>query len=167
MTPQPESRSLAGHLIWTLRGGYAHDSFESLTAAIPPSDRGRRLPGMAHSAYQVVEHLRICQRDLLDYTRCPDHQSPEFPGGLWPTDPEPASCEAWDEACRGYLADRDELILFLTSLTVDDLTDELPHIPPATVLRQALIAIDHASYHLGQLAVIAAVSSSEPDTQPA
>ena len=149
----PNSPSLADHLVWTLRGGYAHDSFEGITSAIEPADRGRTLPGVTHSPWQIVEHLRICQRDLIEYTRRPGHVSPEFPDGLWPREMQPASEQAWDDCVAAYLADREELAAIITR---GELTQPLPHIEPATPLRQVLIAIDHQSYHLGQLAVLAA-----------
>lgn len=145
----PPSTSLVDHLLWQVRGGHAHDSLEAIAAQISESEVGRIPPGLSHSAWQIVEHLRICQRDLIDFTRTPGHVSPEFPDGLWPDDPQPPP-GAWRDSLAQLESDRGELLRLIAG---GDVLTSQNGIRSATPLRQVLIAVTHLSYHTGQLAL--------------
>ena len=154
--PEPAAdpaAALRNHLIWLLDGGHAHADLATLAAAVPPGKRGTVPVGLAHSAYQLVEHLRRCQDDLIAHGRDPDHVSPEFPDGYWP-DPEPGP-GAWDDALSGIAAGRAALRRLVRE---GDPLAGLPHAAGGvTLARNVLVVCDHDAYHLGQLAQVAAL----------
>lgn len=159
----PASLSLRDHVLWQLAGGYARPSLAEVAERINRGDRGRVLPGCAHSPWQIVRHLFICQEDLLAYALEPEHVSPDFPAGLWPANPVPPTAADWDRTLARYAADRERLCdLVRTAAGGDESTGLLagqPHLPRVSWLRQALIVSDHESYHTGQLATLAAAFS--------
>jgi hypothetical protein len=113
-------------------------------------DNGR---GSPHSPWEVLEHLRIQQRDVLESSRNLSHISPEFPGGYWPTSPSPPSGKAWDESAAAFRAD----LTALTELAANssrDLLAPLPNGDGQTILRKLFMAADHNAYHLGQLLLL-------------
>ena len=149
---------LPAHLCWCLRGGYAHCGVETAFGGVPADGRGRMVGGFPHSLWQLLEHLRICQRDLIDYSVAPGHTSPDFPDGLWPVGPAPPDGQAYDAALAAFLADREELCGLLER---GDLLVPLPNGPaagdgdgPHTLLRTATIALDHQAYHVGQAVAV-------------
>jgi len=128
----------------------AHQPFEDVVADFPEKLRGVRPHGLPHSAWALVEHMRIAQWDMLEFSRDPKHKSPKFPEGYWPPSHEPPGTKAWDESVKRFLADRAEL----QKLVLDparDLTAPIPHGSGQTLLREALLTADHNSQHLGQL----------------
>ena len=145
----PDSASLVDHLLWQIRGGYAHDSLAAIADRIDESQVGWVPPGLSHSAWQIVEHLRICQRDLIDFTRTPAHVSPKFPDGLWPDQPQP-SPGRWADSLARFESDRAE---FIGLISAGDVLASQNGIAAATPLRQTLIAVTHLSYHVGQLSL--------------
>jgi hypothetical protein len=133
-----------------LEGGQAHASPERILSGADPRKCGQR-PGPAlHSPWQLLEHLRISQEDILRYTFDPDWKSPEWPEGYWPTAPAPGGQKAWDESAGRFLADLAEIVQHARDPRLD-LLAELPHGGGRTYLRQFLLAADHNAYHLGQL----------------
>ena len=150
--------SLPHHLVWCLRGGYAHCGVETAFDDVPPAMAGRVPRGFPHSLWQLMEHVRICQRDLIDYSTVPGHTSPMFPHGLWPASPRPPREDAYEESLAAYLADLEELcglVLYRDPLA------PLPNGPaagerdgPHTLLRTATIALDHQAYHAGQAVAV-------------
>lgn len=144
------NKVLKEHVLDLLVGEGAHLSFDSAVKDLPAELRGKRPEGGAHSPWEVLEHLRIAQWDILEFTRNPQHVSPEFPGGYWPAAQAPDSEKAWEDSAEAFRKDRREL----AELVADESTDLLaaiPHGDGKTVLREALLAADHNSYHLGQL----------------
>src|SRR5262252_127908 len=99
MTPDPH-KALREHLLYLLRGGGAHLSFDKAVADIPPELRGRTVPPVPHSPWRLLEHLRIAQWDILEFSRDPKHVSPDFPDGYWPKSPSPESDAAWRRSVR-------------------------------------------------------------------
>jgi hypothetical protein len=97
--------------------------------------------------------MRITQWDILEFTRDPEHKSPEFPEGYWPTDSEPPNATAWDETVKSFLADRRAFCELVADESVD-LFAKIPHGDGQTVLREALLIVDHNAYHLGQLLLL-------------
>ena len=164
MSEAPESSpadpSLAETLIWQLQGGYAHDSFEMIVTDFPNGARTLPSGGASHSPWEILVHLRICQQDLLAYTRfglglLDRYDEPDFPDDLWPitSTAAPPTDQDWDSEIESYLEDRQRWCALVRE-QASQLTTPLAKIDGRTVLRQLVIVIDHAAYHLGQLAVM-------------
>src|SRR5262245_51826767 len=152
MTPDPHM-SLREHLLYRLRGGGAHLHFYKAVADIPPALPGRTVPGVPHSPWRLLEHMRIAQWDILEFSRNSKHVSPSFPDGYWPRGEAPPDDRAWDQAVDAFRAD----LKAMCDLVADPATDlftPIPHGDGQTILREALLVADHNSYHLGQLVVV-------------
>jgi hypothetical protein len=146
-------RQLRQQLVKSLKGGDAHADFDSATENFPTRLRGKRPEHAEHSPWEVLEHLRIAQWDILEFSRNPRHQSPEFPAGYWPAAQAPPDDEAWDKSVEAFRND----LQALCDLVSDESTDlfaKIPHGDGQTILREALVAADHSSYHLGQLILL-------------
>jgi hypothetical protein len=131
----------------------AHADFDAATENLPAKLRGVRPAGAEHSPWELVEHLRITLRDILEFSRNPQHKSPEFPKGYWPESPEPASEKVWDASVKSFQKD----LKAMCDLVADESTDlfaAIPHGDGQTILREALLAADHNAYHIGQLVLI-------------
>jgi hypothetical protein len=144
---------LRQQLLSLLTGKDAHADFETAIAHIPEAARGKRPAGAEHSPWEVLEHLRITQWDILEFTRDAKHASPEFPAGYWPTTQAPPNEAAWDASMQKF---REDLKAFceLVSDEATDLLAKIPHGDGQTVLREALLASDHTAYHLGELVLL-------------
>jgi DinB superfamily len=147
------SKALRQHLLKLLKGGDAHADFESATKNFPVNLRGKRPKGAEHSAWEVLEHLRIAQWDILEFSRNSGHKSPEFPGGYWPRTQSPPSEKAWDQSVQAFRKDLEALCELVSDESTDLLTP-IPHGDGQTVLREALVAADHNAYHLGELVLL-------------
>ena len=148
-----EHQALREHLLYLLRDGGAHLSFEKAIAKLPPKLRGARPRGVPHSPWRLVEHLRIAQWDILEFCRNPKHVSPEFPKGYWPAGDSPPTSAAWNKSVTAFRAD----LQAMQDLVADPATDlfaVIPHGQGQTILREALLVADHNAYHLGQLVVV-------------
>ena len=152
MTPDPH-KSLREHLLYLLRGGGAHVAFDKAVAEIPPDLRGRTVPPAPHSPWRLLEHLRIAQWDIVEFSRNPGHVSPPWPDGYWPRGDAPPDDRAWDRSVTAFRAD----LRAMQDLIADPATDlftPLPHGQGQTSLREALLVADHNAYHLGQLVCV-------------
>src|SRR3954452_2799216 len=145
--------ALREHLKELLTGSHAHLDFERAIAGFPIELRGARPPGLPHTPWRLVEHMRIAQWDILRFTVDPGHVSPEFPGGYWPPGDAPPDPDAWDRTVAAYRADL-KAMADLVSDPGTDLFTPLPHGQGQTVLREALLVADHNAYHLGQLVTV-------------
>jgi len=145
--------SLREHLLSLLTGSNAHADFESAIKGLPAELRGKTPQGAGHSPWQLLEHLRIAQWDILEFSRDPSHKSPEWPTGYWPATPAPPDGKAWDKSVRGF---RKDLKAFcdLISDPKTDLFAKIPHAEGPTILREALLIADHNAYHIGQLILV-------------
>jgi hypothetical protein len=146
-------QSLRQHLDYLLGDGGAHLNFDKAIAGLPPEKRGVRAPNSPHTAWRLLEHLRIAQWDILEFSRNPKHVSPDWPAGYWPKGDAPPDDKAWDKSVTAYKAD----LAAMRSLVNDPKTDlfaKLPHGDGQTVLREALLVADHNAYHLGQLVLL-------------
>ncbi len=144
---------LRDHLLYVLRGGGAHISFEEFIAEFPINLINREIEGVPYTAWQVLEHLRIAQWDILEFSRNATHVSPTFPEGYWPTAGVAANDERWNRTVRSFQAD----LRSLENLVEDPATDlfsEIPHGMGQTILREVLLVADHNAYHLGTLALM-------------
>ena len=128
----------------------AHVSFSTVHSDWPSGLRGVKRAGCAHTARQLLERLRICQRDILEFSRDPDHVSRDFPIGYWPIDGCPPSDAAWDGSVSQFKGDLEEMQHLLRNPAVE-LFAPIAHGEGQTVLREALLVADHNSYPLGQL----------------
>jgi uncharacterized damage-inducible protein DinB len=131
----------------------AHVSFDKAIAGIPRELRGRQPADLPYSPWQLLEHLRITQRDILDFCRNPHYKELEWPAEYWPSSPEPPSDKAWDESVRGFVDDR-KTLQQLASDTSVDLDGKIPHGSGQTYLRELVLVVDHSAYHVGQLVLL-------------
>lgn len=144
---------LRQQLLDLLKGGQAHATFDKAVKNLPEELRGKRPKGAEHSSWEVLEHLRIAQWDILEFSRDAKHQSPDWPSGYWPAQPVPRDAKAWDKSVRAFRHD----LKALCDLVADPATDlyaPIPHGDGQTILREALLAADHNAYHLGELVLV-------------
>ena len=146
-------KALWQHVLNLLKGGNAHVDFDSAFKDLPAGLRGKRPKGTQHSLWEVLEHLRIAQWDILEFSRNPKHKSPEFPDGYWPRTPAPTDEAAWDKSIRSFRKD----LKAMCDLVADESTDlfaKIPHGDGQTILREALLTADHNAYHLGEVVLL-------------
>lgn len=146
-------RQLREHLVKLLTSAEAHADFDAAVGDLPIDLRGKTPPGAEHSPWQLVEHLRIAQWDILEFSRDAKHKSPDFPKGYWPESAAPPSEKAWDESVKAFHRD----LKAMCDLVNDEKTDlfaPIPHGDGQTILREALLTADHNAYHIGQLIVV-------------
>jgi hypothetical protein len=145
--------SLRKHLAYLLGDGGAHVNFDTAIARFPAAQRGARISGAPHTAWQLLEHLRIAQWDILEFSRNTAHVSPKFPDDYWPRTDLPPSARAWNESVRAFQRDLRAMIR-LVSNPKTDLFARIPHGDGQTILREALLVADHNAYHTGQLVLL-------------
>lgn len=133
-----------------LDGGRAHATAKAVLDGFPVHLAGHRPPGVQHSAWQLLEHLRIAQADILRYCIDEDYEAPKWPDDYWPESPEPPSAAAWRKSAREF---RDALAACnqLVAVPQLDLLADLPYVPDVTWLQELFLIANHNSYHLGQL----------------
>ena len=147
-------RLLREHLLELLGGGHAHLDFEKAIAGLPVALRGARPPGLPHTPWRLVEHMRIAQWDILRFSVDPEHVSPEFPDGYWPAGDAYTGreCLGTDPSPR-FQADL-QAMKDLVSKPDTELFKPIQHGQGQTILREALLVADHNAYHLGQLVTV-------------
>ena len=148
--PGVNDAALRKHLIDVLKGGSAHVQFMDALEGFPPNKRGTFAPGLPHTGWQLLEHSRIAQWDILEFSRNPKHVSPGFPEGYWPKTPGPPADAEWDKSVQSFQHDLNEMIELVKNPRTD-LFAKIPHGDNQTILREALVLADHNAYHLGQL----------------
>ncbi len=148
-----DDSALRQHLLYLLGGGGGHLSFDQAIAGLPAKLRGSKPEGAPHTPWQLLEHLRLAQWDILEFSRDPRHVSPEFPKGYWPATEAPPNKTAWDKSVAAFRAG----LKAMEKLVKDPATSlfaRIPHGDGQTVLREALLVADHNAYHLGQLVLL-------------
>lgn len=150
---QNESVTLRQMLVDAMRGHQSHIDFDSAVEDFPIELRGRKPAGAPHTAWQLLEHLRLAQRDILDFSRNPNHKSPEWPEGYWPTTDAPPDAKAWDRSVSAFQKDIREFNKLVQDLQ-EDLFAPFEHGDGQTLLREALLLATHNSYHLGQFVFV-------------
>ena len=150
-TEQNKDESLREHVLKLLNGGEAHLYFDDLNDGFPVGRCSEKIHGLPYTAWQVLEHLRIAQWDIIEFARNPKYVSPEFPKGYWPK--ENGTPELWAATMAKIRDDLDDVIA-LVSDTSNDLFAKIPHGTGQTYLRQALLIVDHNAYHLGTLTLM-------------
>ena len=146
-------KPLRDQLVKLLSSTEAHADFESAIKDIPEEARGKRPKGADHSPWELLEHLRIAQWDILEYAINPKHESPRVPEGYWPKSPAPPDAGAWDKSARDFKKDLKRLCDLIAAPSTD-LYARIPHGEGQTILRQALLTADHNAYHIGQLVLV-------------
>ncbi|HEV3120741.1 MAG TPA: DinB family protein [Isosphaeraceae bacterium] len=152
---------LRSHLLELLEGGHGHVTFEKAIADLPDSLRGAKPPGLPHTPWRLLEHMRIAQWDILEFCVTPRHVSPDFPSGYWPQRDAPAA-GAWDRAVASFRKD----FVAMKELVANPRTDlftPIPHGQGQTILREALLVADHNAYHIGQLVTVRRLLGAWPE----
>jgi len=137
----------------------AHVGFDRAIADMPEDLRGKQPAGLPYSAWQILEHLRRAQRDILEFCRNANYQELTWPDDYWPPSPEPPSPTAWDESVRQFRENRKTLQQLAADPKID-LTAKILHGNGQTYLRELVLAADHAAYHIGQLVVVRRILGS-------
>jgi len=148
--PKDPHHALRQHLLELLAGGHAHAKFDDVIKDLPPGLRGQKPANFPHSAWMLLEHLRIAQWDILEFSRNKKHESPKWPEGYWPKTEAPPTPDAWDKSVTQFKLD----LKAMEDLVANPKTDLFAKIPwgdGQTILREALLVADHNSHHLGQL----------------
>jgi hypothetical protein len=141
------------HLSRSLDWSDAHATFDHAVEGIPPELRGRQPEGLPYSAWQLLEHLRLAQWDILEFCRNPEYRELKWPDDYWPVTPAPPTESAWEESVARYREDR-EAVKALASDPDLDLLSEIPHGSGQTYLREILLVADHNAYHVGELVAV-------------
>jgi len=149
-------------LVALLRGGNAHAAFGDAVKGFPPDRAGERPQGSPHSAWELLEHMRIAQEDILRFSQSADHLSPQWPEGYWPDSPGPASPAQWNESLKAFEEDLAEFEAMVRDPR-QDLHRKFPWGDGQTLLREALLIADHNSYHLGQLVLVRRLLGAWPE----
>jgi hypothetical protein len=147
--------AIRNHALYLLSGGGAHIHFDEAVAGFPAQLRNKPVYDLPYTAWQLLEHMRIAQWDILEFSRNPEHVSPNFPEGYWP---EPGSASEhgdalWDDSIRVFRAELRAMEKLVSDASVDILAP-IPHGSGQTILREALLLADHNAYHLGQFIVL-------------
>jgi len=148
-----DGQVLRQHLLDLLKGGNAHLRFDEVVKDFPERLRGKKPEGQPHTAWRLLEHMRLAQWDILEFSRTSKHVSPKWPDGYWPESDAPPSAAAWDNSVKQFRAD----LKSMEDLVGDSKRDLYARIPwgdGQTILREALLIADHNAYHLGELLMI-------------
>ena len=129
----------------------SHAGFDAAVEGVPEESRGKRAG--AHSPWELVEHLRRAQHDILDFSRNKDYEEMEWPKDYWPASPAPSSAAEWDKSIEAFRKDREAMRQLALDKTID-LTARIPHGNGQTYMRQIVLAADHTAYHVGQLILV-------------
>ncbi len=146
-------KPLREHLLNLLSGRGAHIDWKDAFSGFPVKLRGVRPDGAPYSAWELLEHMRIAQWDILEFSRDAKHVSPDWPAGCWPGNPIPPSAKAWEKSLK--LFERD--LAAMKKLVANPKTDlfaRIPHGTGQTILREALLVADHNAYHMGQVILV-------------
>ena len=144
---------LRQHLISLLTKAEAHVDVRSELKDFPVELRGRKPAGAPHTPWQLLEHMRIAQWNILEFSRNAKHSSPKWPDEYWPKVDAPPDSRAWDKSVKQFLADLESLCDMVSDPKYE-LASAIPHGDGQTYLREALLVADHNAYHLGQLVMV-------------
>jgi len=148
-----QSDDLRRHVLYLLRESGAHLTFDEAVADVPAELRGVRPPNIPHTLWRLLEHLRICQWDILEFSRDATHVSPEFPVGYWPPGDAPPDEADWDASIAAFHKDHHAMQELVADRSTD-LFAPIQHGNGQTILREALLVADHNAYHLGQFVLV-------------
>src|SRR5436190_1316798 len=149
----PDDRALRDHLIELLHGGHAHTTLDDAVKGLSVELAGLRLEGTPHSAWELLEHIRIALEDIVRFSQSASHRSPPWPKGYWPSSPAPADEQQWSasvQAVRELTAEFEKMVTDPAS----DLFAKFPWGDGQTLLREAMLIADHNAYHVGQIVLV-------------
>jgi uncharacterized damage-inducible protein DinB len=153
--------ALREQLIALLEGGHAHATFGDVAEDFPWEKTGVRPEGSPHSAWELLEHMRLAQEDILRFSQSADWVSPKFPEGYWPVAAAPQHAKQWQQSVSAFRRDLAEFEAMLRD-PAQDLNRKFPWGDGQTLLREALLIADHNSYHLGQLVLVRRLMGAWP-----
>ena len=145
-----QDKILRQHLVDLLQGGNAHVKFDDVISNFPAELRGQKATNLPHSAWMLLEHMRIAQWDILEFSRNRKHKSPDWPKGYWPATEDPPSVAQWNASIKQFRADLKQFA-DLVKNPKTDLFAKIPWGDGQTILREALLVADHNAYHLAQI----------------
>ncbi|HTS13301.1 MAG TPA: DinB family protein [Candidatus Limnocylindrales bacterium] len=148
-----DEKKLREQLRKGLSWGEAHVAWKAAVAGVPAKLRGAKPEGVPHSLWELLEHTRIAQWDILEFSRNAKHVSPDFPEGYWPASAAPPNDAAWDKSVKDFERDTETFEKLVADPKTDLLTP-IAHGSGQTILREALLAADHNAYHLGQFVLV-------------
>lgn len=160
--PRNADRDLREQVVYLLKGGGAHVHFMDALDGFPAGKYGTFANALPHTGWQLLEHARLAQWDILEFSRNPKHVSPSFPGGYWPKTPAPADAKSWDESVAAFQRDLQEMV-HLVQNPQTDLFAKILYGQEQTILREALLLADHNAYHLGQLVYLRRALGAWPE----
>jgi uncharacterized damage-inducible protein DinB len=147
------TRTLRENLVSFMEGEHAHTDLASTLKDFPLDRINKKVPNLAHTAWHLLYHLRVAQWDILEFIKNPHHVSPDFPSGYWPDPEKPADTRKWHETFKAFYEDLESMKKLITD-EHKDLFEPIPHGSGQTTLREALLIIDHNSYHIGQMNIL-------------
>jgi hypothetical protein len=153
MSDVDRDRALREHMLYLLRGGGAHIKFDEAVGDFPVGLINARAEGVPYTPWHLLEHMRIAQRDIVEFSRDASHVSPEWPEGYWPDKSREAGVEDWRKSVESFREDLREMEALVEDASTD-LYARIPHGDGQTVLREALLVADHNAYHLGALVTL-------------
>ena len=146
-------KALREQLINLLQDGGAHVTFDAAVKDMPAAQHGKKPKGAEHTPWELLEHLRIAQWDILEFSRDAKHKSPDFPSGYWPAEQAPPNEKAWDKSVAAFRSDLKAMVELVKDPSTN-LFAKIAHGDGQTILRQAMMTADHNAYHLGQLVLV-------------
>ena len=146
-------KPLRAQLVKLLSSAEAHVDFDRAVKGIPARLLGVRPKGLPYSLWQLLEHIRLAQRDILDFCRNPKYRAPKWPEDYWPAKPAPPDARAWGRSVAAFRADRSTFARMIRRPSID-LYARIPHGDGQTYLREALLAADHTAFHLGEIVAV-------------
>ena len=154
-----DDQKLRKQIVEFLSGRGAHVDWKASFRGVPPKLRGVRPSGFPHSLWELLEHMRIAQWDILEFSRDAKHVSPEWPTGYWPATPAPPNAKAWDKSLKAFARDLGAMQKLVANRKTD-LLAKIPHGTGQTILREAFLVADHNAYHLGQVLTVRKILSN-------
>ena len=161
MAKDDRDDSVRSHVLYLLRGGGAHLSFDDFVDSFPADLCNRQVEGLPYTPWQVLEHMRLAQWDIVEFSRDPNHVSPEFPKGYWPSPNDLGTPTMWQKTIDEFRNDLQQMEALVEDQSTD-LYAKIPHGDGQTILREALLIADHNAYHLGVLTVMARIVKAVP-----
>jgi len=152
-------QSMREQLLALLRGGHAHMTFEQAVAEFPLAYINHKPPNVPYTPWHLLEHLRLAQRDILEFIRNPNHISPEWPEGYWPPPEAQADAAQWRDTIAAFRADLKALEALAANPEIDLFTP-LPQGLPYTIFREIMVVANHNSYHIGEFAILRQVMAT-------
>jgi hypothetical protein len=154
-------KTLRDELLALVRGGNAHMGFEDAVSGFPMKDINRKVPNGSYTIWQLLEHIRICQSDILEFVRDPKYVSPDFPDGYWPNPDDIATPAMWKKTVKGFLTDLASLEEIINNPKTD-FFGPIPHAKDYTVFREMLLVADHNAFHVGEVVALRRALGMKP-----